>query len=316
MSGRQSSELIKLNMAPPTLNSLPPETVEEITSYLPRNDLLIARCISKTFAAAATPKLFRIIPLWISIKSLECLTCISHHSLLNKYVEGIVFSPVRLRDLKDDAKHFAQVKKSINLEEDSISSAALKYGKYRAVLQSYTYAQEYLAEGMCGYLLSSHCTMKVVLGLETSKQSMESVYIHSCDSIERLTHCDRIDDLQIHILARALRNFPRFTAITIYQDENKSDNSLDYHAQIGVREYISAFGCSQAADLLSSDGQHTLSILIEALAISAKKITSLTIGVPTDFWMAPGSAQDSSAVSQKRFVLLKSLSAPESAWAK
>ena len=135
-------------MAPPSLTSLPPEILTIITSCLPREDLLAARFISKIiFVDAAAPRLFRIIPLWISLKSLESLTSLALHSPLAVHVDEIGFSPIQINDEGYKSSQLAEIKKSIEFRTDSISSAGLLYGKYKSAFYSYTDAQRHLFEG-------------------------------------------------------------------------------------------------------------------------------------------------------------------------
>ena len=65
---------------------IPPEITERIVShvgkhndYLSRQDLRNLRLVNKNFSQFATPVLFKTVPFWLGLSSLEHLTLISEH---------------------------------------------------------------------------------------------------------------------------------------------------------------------------------------------------------------------------------------------
>ena len=134
------------DMAHSALSCFPPELVKQIVDYLPRSDLPATRFLNKQFDYAANPRLFRTIPVWISVKSLENLAHLSHHPFRG-YVTEIVFSPLRLRDHKKDSKHLSKVKSLLEHETDSMSQVALRFARYQSAYRAFIEAQRYLAEG-------------------------------------------------------------------------------------------------------------------------------------------------------------------------
>ncbi|KAL8791613.1 MAG: hypothetical protein Q9195_005818 [Heterodermia aff. obscurata] len=115
--------------------------------YLPRSDLSNARLLSKTFAAVATERLFHSIPLWMHSSSLEAITNLSHSSTLRKFVRHIVFSTIQVKDHEDEEVYLSRVKKHLELQTDSLSLVALKYGQHKKAYHAALEDQEYLMEG-------------------------------------------------------------------------------------------------------------------------------------------------------------------------
>ena len=137
------------------IHSIPTEIVKSIVDYLPRADLPATRFISKEFNSVASPCLFQIVPLWLSIKNLDNLTTLSHHPF-RIYVEEIIFSPLRVQEYgKEESQVLMEVKSYLEFESDSMSQIALRYGKYRSAYRAFADAQQYLAEGA---LCSLSCT--------------------------------------------------------------------------------------------------------------------------------------------------------------
>ena len=114
---------------------------------LPRPDLPAARFLNKQLKAIAAPRLFDTIPLWISLKSLESLTSLSKHPEPSSYVEKIVFSPLRLKDHKQDSKYLSKVRTVLGYDTNSLDSVALQYCRYKAAYRAFIEAQRYLDEG-------------------------------------------------------------------------------------------------------------------------------------------------------------------------
>ena len=141
-------------MAQSALSRFPTEIVKAILDNLPRADLPAARFVNKRFSCAAAPRLFSIIPLWISLKSLENLTDLSIHFHLPNYVEEIVFSPLRIIDHENKSEYFMKVERALNYESNSMNSVALQLGRHRSAYHALIEAQRYLAEGKI-YLRSS-----------------------------------------------------------------------------------------------------------------------------------------------------------------
>ena len=133
------------------IHGIPTEIVKSIVDYLPRADLPATRFISKEFNVVASPCLFQIVPLWLSIKSLDNLTTLSRHPF-RMYVEEMTFSPLRVLEYVDESKILLEVKSLLEHESDSMSQTALRYEKYRSAYQAFINAQRYLAEGALCFL--------------------------------------------------------------------------------------------------------------------------------------------------------------------
>lgn len=119
------------------MNRLPPELLCLIVTYVDHTDLAPLRRVNKAFAAAAASHLFEVIPLWISIRSLERLIHISEDRQLSKYPRQIIFSPTRFIDhgvntyYLDTVKYWLEHKPiSLNSHTLTIYKHSLGYGNY------------------------------------------------------------------------------------------------------------------------------------------------------------------------------------------
>ncbi len=74
-----------------TMERLPQELLRLLLENVKSSrDLQAIRLVNKALAAAANPFLFRTIPVWLSLRSLQSLTFVSEHSELASYVHTIV----------------------------------------------------------------------------------------------------------------------------------------------------------------------------------------------------------------------------------
>jgi hypothetical protein len=74
-----------------SLQTLPQELLRLLLENVKSSrDLQAIRLVNKALAAAANPFLFRTIPVWLSLRSLQSLTFVSEHSELASYVHTIV----------------------------------------------------------------------------------------------------------------------------------------------------------------------------------------------------------------------------------
>lgn len=79
--------------------------------------------------------------------SLQAITHLSHNSTLRKYVRHIVFSTLRVRDHHDEKVYLSGVKKHLEMQTDSMSLGALKYGQHKKAYHAALEDQEYLMKG-------------------------------------------------------------------------------------------------------------------------------------------------------------------------
>ena len=111
----------------------------------------------------------------------------------------------------------------------------------------------------------------------------------SCVGMLMLTVLLSKDGLDVQLLARALRNLPRLTAITV-DDKNQ---------HIGSQELIDAFGSFRPEDLLTCDGCGTLPVLMKGMAASGMVLRKFRLGRPiSNCRMRSQSVSDLSSVSQ------------------
>ena len=128
------------------MDRLPQELLNLIAEVVNYEDLEPLRLVNKAFAAAAAPLLFKVIPLWISIRSLERLTAISEHPQLCCYPREIFFSPLRFIDFEDDTGYEKDVK--LWLEEKIQCSPIVHVhtlAKHMSTYHSYIGAQRLLS---------------------------------------------------------------------------------------------------------------------------------------------------------------------------
>ena len=138
--------------------SLPNELLEIIIGHVrgpssnhrTRRDLGNLRLASKRLNGIATPFLFRTIPLWISLKSLQNLTAVSEHESISKCVTGIYIS---LLSFNPDT-----YRRNVNIMEEelerkckTLNDFQLTVTKYNQTLKSYMDTTEALLSN--GYAL-------------------------------------------------------------------------------------------------------------------------------------------------------------------
>lgn len=116
-----------------------------IAENVPYKDLEPLRLVNKAFAAAAAPFLFKIIPLWIGVRSLERLTAISEHPQLSRYPKEIFFSPLRFVKYENDILYRDKVVDLLRNQPISAGMRALIVAKHMSAYRSYMDMQRLLS---------------------------------------------------------------------------------------------------------------------------------------------------------------------------
>ena len=88
--------------------------------------------------------LFKDIPLWLGIKSLQGITGLSQCPHLQGHVKHIVVSAVRFVEHQDEDAYLAKMKDQLELMIDFSSCSALRIGQHRAAYRAALEAQRYL----------------------------------------------------------------------------------------------------------------------------------------------------------------------------
>lgn len=127
------------------MDRLPQEILHLIAEEVAYKSLEPLRLVNKAFAAAAAPPLFRSIPLWIGVRSLERLTAISEHPQLSKYPKEIFFSPFAFLIYENDIVYRDKVENLLRQQHISASMCALTVAKHMSAYRSYTQMQRFLS---------------------------------------------------------------------------------------------------------------------------------------------------------------------------
>lgn len=127
------------------MDRLPQEILRLIAEEVAYESLEPLRLVNKAFAAAAAPFLFRSIPLWIGVRSLERLTAISEHPQLSQYPKEIFFSPFAFLIYENDIAYRDKVEGLLRQQHISASMCALTVAKHMSAHRSYTEMQRFLS---------------------------------------------------------------------------------------------------------------------------------------------------------------------------
>ena len=129
------------------MDRLPQELLRDIVQDVPYESLEPLRLVNKAFAAAAAPSLFKCIPIWISVRSLERLTAISEHPQLHKYPKQIFFSPLSFIDYENDNLYEASIQDFLEHKHQYLSHTrrALALSKHMSAYRGYIEMQRFLS---------------------------------------------------------------------------------------------------------------------------------------------------------------------------
>ena len=129
------------------MERLPQELLRLIVQEVPYESLEPLRLVNKAFAAAAAPPLFKSIPIWISVRSLERLTAISEHPQLHKYPKEIFFSPFSFIDYENDRLYEDKIQDFLEHKHQYLSDVmrALALAKHMSAYRGYIEMQRLLS---------------------------------------------------------------------------------------------------------------------------------------------------------------------------
>lgn len=129
------------------MDRLPQEVLRLIVQEFPYESLESLRLVNKAFAAAAAPPLFKSIPVWISVRSLERLTAISEHPQFSKYLKEIFFSPLSFIDYDNDILYEEKIKDFLEQKRQYLSHSmrALALAKHMSAYRGYIEMQRLLS---------------------------------------------------------------------------------------------------------------------------------------------------------------------------
>ena len=192
------------------MDRFPQELLRFIVEDVPYESLEPLRLVNKAFAAAAAPFLFEVIPLWISVRSLERLTAISEHPQLSQYPKQIIFSPLRFIDYESDALYRAKVKDWLEYQPASLSILSLTLAKHMSAYRSYIEAQRFLSSKALdvkilsrAFSLLSHVETLHVDYWDTAIGSAELIHAFGAFKAQDLLTCDCCQTLPVLIRALA-----------------------------------------------------------------------------------------------------------------
>ena len=157
------------------MDRLPQELLRSIADNVDYTDLEPLRLVNQGLAAAAAPRLFEAIPLWIGVRSLERLTAISEHPQLSRYPKQIIFSPVRFIDYGDDTQYRNKVKDWLEYQPASLSMHTLTMAKHMSAYRSYIEAQRLLS--------SEYVDVKVLTRAFSQLPRLEILHIDHWDTV-------------------------------------------------------------------------------------------------------------------------------------
>ena len=129
------------------MNRLPQELLCLIVQNVPYESLENLRLVNKALSDAAAPPLFKSIPVWISVRSLERLTAISEHPQLSKYPKQIFFSTLSFIDYNDDILYEGKIKDFLEHKRQYLSHSmrALTLAKHMSAYRGYIEMQRLLS---------------------------------------------------------------------------------------------------------------------------------------------------------------------------
>ena len=129
------------------MDRLPQELLLLIAHEVPYESLEPLRLVNKAFAAAAAPGLFKSIPIWINVSSMERLTAISEHPQLSKYPKEIFFSPISFIDYENETLYEDKIKDVLKQRHPhrSHSMRALALAKHMSAYRGYIEMQRFLS---------------------------------------------------------------------------------------------------------------------------------------------------------------------------
>ena len=129
------------------MDRLPQELLRLIVQDIPNESLEPLRLVNKAFAAAAAPSLFKSIPIWISVRSLERLTAISEHPQLRKYPKEIFFSPFSFIDYENDILYQDKIQDFLEHKHQYLSHSmrTLALAKHMSAYRGYIEMQRLLS---------------------------------------------------------------------------------------------------------------------------------------------------------------------------
>ena len=129
------------------MDRLPQEMLRLIVQDVPYESLESLRLVNKAFATAAAPPLFKSIPAWIGVRSLERLTAISEHPQFSKYPKEIIFSPFSFIDYESDILYQEKIEYFLKHKRQSLSHSmrALAMAKHMSAYRGYIEMQRLLS---------------------------------------------------------------------------------------------------------------------------------------------------------------------------
>ena len=129
------------------MDRLPQELLRLIVQDVPYESLEPLRLVNKAFAAAAAPPLFKSIPIWLGVRSLERLTAISEHPQLCKYPKEIFFSPFSFIDYENDVLYEDKIQDYLEHKHQYLSHSmrTLALAKHMSAYRGYIEMQRLLS---------------------------------------------------------------------------------------------------------------------------------------------------------------------------
>ena len=164
------------------MDGLPPELLRCIVNHVDHTDLGPLRLVNRDFAAAGAPRLFEVVPLWISVRSLERLTHISEHPQLSLYPKQIIFSPTRVINYGDAEPYRDKVEDWLQYQPSSLSKYQLAMSKHMTAYAAYIEGQLFLStDGLDVKILTK--ALSNLPGLKTFHVDHWDTFIGSDDLI-------------------------------------------------------------------------------------------------------------------------------------
>ena len=214
------------------MDRFPQELLRFIVEDVPYESLEPLRLVNRAFAAAAAPFLFEVIPLWISVRSLERLTAISEHPQLSQYPKQIIFSPLRFIDYESHALYRAKVKDWLEYQPASLSILSLTLAKHMSAYCSYIEAQRFLSSKALdvkilsrAFSLLSHVEILNVDYWDTAIGSAELIHAFGAFKAQDLLTCDCRQTLPVLIRALAASSL-KIKVFKLGFDEDSSYSSI------------------------------------------------------------------------------------------
>ena len=129
------------------MDRLPHELLLLIAQEVPYESLEPLRLVNRAFAATAAPHLFKSIPIWINVSSMERLAAIAEHPQLSKYPKEIFFSPISFIDHENRTLYQDRIKVILEQRHPHRSSSmrALAIAKHMSAYRGYVSMQRFLS---------------------------------------------------------------------------------------------------------------------------------------------------------------------------